>query len=280
MGNCFFPVSSAEGRTYRQSYDAPWSSEPSFSAQPPASVDSGPLTGLSGRPIKLSHHRLTRDGDSLGMVSVSDYQQVRSHTYNQIKDRSQSTFPIVDVESTGAGRDRAFVIDRSTTVKVAGFNYNVANDAHTSHLYSTGTSLTNTPVITDGMGACIAVAFAAERIYPRTGRPMPGAKIRVFHVYPFARQELEPGEVMNTIRRYIGQIRADRLALRVAMHGGLSSSDASLATARQLRAMFEREEVPIEFDETCNRRAEQTPLGAVINDDYSVDFITRLVARD
>jgi|GEM_PF-5122564 len=280
MGNCFLPSSSGVGRTYGQSYETSWSPERSFSAQSPAHVDSGPLTELSGRPIKLSHHRLARDGDSLGMVSVSDYQQVRSHQYSRIKDRSQSTFPIVDVESSTAGHDRAYVIDRFTTVKVAGFNYNVPNDAHTSHLYSTGTSLTNTPVITDGMGACIAVAFAAERIYPRTGRPMPGAKVRVFHVYPFARQELEPGEVLNAIRRYIDQIREDRLTLRVAMHGGLSSSTASLATARELRAMFDREQVPIEFDETCDRRSEQTPLGAVINDDYSVDFITRLVTRE
>ncbi|WP_057655732.1 XopAF/AvrXv3 family type III secretion system effector, partial [Xanthomonas axonopodis] len=143
-----------------------------------------------------------------------------------------------------------------------------------------GTSLPNTPVITDGMGACIAIAFAAERINPGNRRPMPGAKVRVFHVYPFARQELAPGEVINAIQRYIKKIRQEGLTLRVAMHGGLSSSESSLATANELRALFDSKQVPVEFDETCDKRAEETPLGAVINDDYSVEFITRLVATD
>ncbi|PPV07357.1 type III effector [Xanthomonas bromi] len=216
----------------------------------------------------------------LVMAPVTDYQQTRSHPHTQIKDRSQSAFPIVDVKGANAAQGRAFAIDHFTTVKVAGFNYNVPNDADTTHLYSTGTSLPNTPVITDGMGACIAIAFAAERINPENRHPMPGAKVRVFHVYPFAREELAPGEVINAIQRYIEKIRRDGLTLRAAMHGGLSSSESSLATASELRALFDSQQVPVEFDETCDERAEETPLGAVINDDYSVDFITRLVATD
>ncbi|MFL7958516.1 XopAF/AvrXv3 family type III secretion system effector [Xanthomonas vasicola] len=286
MGNCFSPISAADGRTYSQPNNLPQrlEPEPTFSEQHftpvDTPVDSGPLTGLSGRPIKLSHHRLAQDGDMLVMMPVTFYQAARSHAHNQIKDRSQSAFPLIDVESATAGQDRAFAIDHFTTVKVAGFNYNVTNDAHTTHLYSTGTSLPNTPVITDGMGACIAVAFAAERIDPSTKRPMPGAKVRVFHVYPFSRQELAPGEVMKAIQRYIDETREHGLALRVAMHGGLSDSESSIATAGALRTLFDSQQVPVEFDETCEKRIEETPLGAVINDDYSVDFITQLVAAE
>ncbi|CAD0340818.1 XopAF/AvrXv3 family type III secretion system effector [Xanthomonas hortorum pv. vitians] len=282
MGNCFSQVSGAEGRTYSQAYNTPPSPEPelTFPEQHFTPVDSGPLTGLRGRPTKLSHHRLAQDGDTLVMVPVSYYQEARSHPHNQIKDRSQSAFPLIDVGGANAAQGRAFAIDHFTTVKVAGFNYNVPNDSHTTHLYSTGTSLPNIPVITDGMGACIGVAFAAERIDPRNKRPMPGAKVRVFHVYPFSRMELAPKEVMKAIQRHIDEIREDGLTLRIAMHGGLSSSDSSLATASALRALFDSQQVPVEFDETCEKRMGETPLGAVINDDYSIDFITRLVATE
>ncbi|MGD3045398.1 XopAF/AvrXv3 family type III secretion system effector [Xanthomonas oryzae pv. oryzicola] len=282
MGNCFSSVSAAEGRAYRQAYDTAQSAEPelTFSEQHCTPDDSGPLTGLGGRPTNLSHHRLAQDGETLVMVPVTYYQKARSHPHSQIKDRSQSALPIIDVGGADAAQGRAFAIDHSTTVKVAGFNYNVPNDAHTTHLYSTGTSLRNTPVITDGMGACIAVAFAAERIDPRSKRPMPGAKVRVFHVYPFSRLELAPDEVMKAIQRHIDEIREDGLTLRVAMHGGLSDSDSSLTTASALRELFNSQQVPVEFDETCEKRMEETPLGAVINSDYSVNFITRLVATE
>ncbi len=109
---------------------------------------------------------------------------------------------------------------------------------------------------------------------------MPGAKVRVFHVYPFSRLELAPDEVMKAIQRHIDEIREDGLTLRVAMHGGLSDSDSSLTTASALRELFNSQQVPVEFDETCEKRMEETPLGAVINSDYSVNFITRLVATE
>lgn len=85
---------------------------------------------------------------------------------------------------------------------------------------------------------------------------------------------------MKAIQRHIDEIREDGLTLRIAMHGGLSSSDSSLATASALRALFDSQQVPVEFDETCEKRMGETPLGAVINDDYSIDFITRLVATE
>ncbi|MGS0574729.1 hypothetical protein ACQR5V_06330 [Xanthomonas oryzae pv. oryzicola] len=44
--------------------------------------------------------------------------------------------------------------------------------------------------------------------------------------------------------------------------------------------MSNSQQVPVEFDETCEKRMEETPLGAVINSDYSINFITRLVATE
>nr|WP_304382570.1 hypothetical protein [Xanthomonas vasicola]MDO6954150.1 hypothetical protein [Xanthomonas vasicola] len=92
--------------------------------------------------------------------------------------------------------------------------------------------------------------------------------------------EVAVDKVMKAIQRYIDETREDGLALRVAMHGGLSDSESSIATASALRTLFDSQQVPVEFDETCEKRIEETPLGAVINDDYSVDFITRLVAAE
>ncbi|WAT14141.1 XopAF/AvrXv3 family type III secretion system effector [Xanthomonas fragariae] len=280
MGTCFSSTAATHGGGYSSSYNTfpSHSPAPSSPDQSPASFNHGAFEGLSNRPHKLSHHRLPNGDDTLAMVSVESYQSVRSHPRRAIKDRSTSVFPFIEVDDADAAHGHAFKIENSTTVKVAGFNYTEPNDAHTTHLYSTGTSRPNMPVMTDGMGACIAVACAAERIDPMSGRRTKGAKARVFHVYPFAQQDLVPAEVLKSIQRYVDKTKQEGLTLRVAMHGGLPNNTSSSDTARALRQLFDRKQVRIELDQTCDNRPGETPLGAVIRDDHSVHFITQLIA--
>jgi hypothetical protein len=240
--------------------------------------------GLDRAPRKVSHHRLDREGECLTMVSADAYQAARRRKHTAIKDREPTAFPCILVGDADADADAdaeqpgTIEIDSSTVVKVAGFNYLVRNDASTSHLYSTGTSKRNTPVVTDDMDSCIAVACAAEKIDRRTGACLPGAKARVFHLLPFARQEMAPHEVMASLRRYVEKTQQQDLTLRVAMHGGERDNAASIATAKQLRTLFQEARIPVEFDQTCEKRTDHTPLGAVIREDHSVQFFTHIVA--
>ncbi|MEQ7762175.1 XopAF/AvrXv3 family type III secretion system effector [Xanthomonas hortorum] len=252
---------------------------PSSSHQPAAS-NAGAFDGLSGRPPSLSHHRLARQAGqyTLKQVSIADYQSERGHPSNSIKDRSGSLFPWVRVDGVDAGSPYSFEIDRSTTVKVAGFNSLTPNHEGTRHLYSAGTSQVKMPVITDNMSACIAVACAAERIDPYTGERMPGAKVRVFHLLPFNHEDLMPENVIASIRDYIDDVRANGLKMRVAMYGGDRDGDFSVSTAEALGRLFEDEGIPVEFNETCANRISDGLLGAVILNDNSTQFIRHLVA--
>ncbi|MFA0998396.1 MULTISPECIES: XopAF/AvrXv3 family type III secretion system effector [Pseudomonas syringae group] len=212
------------------------------------------------------------------MVSLAAYQAERRHRGNLIKDRSQSILPWVQVYHSKKGLDYSFQIDRTTTVKVAGFNCSVPNDGGTRHLYSAGTSQINMPVIADNMSACIAVACAAENVDADTGERMPGAKVRVFHLLPFRREDLVPEEVLASVRDYLRDTKEQGLTMRVAMHGGNKEGDFSVSTAQALKGLFADEGIPLEFDETCANRTSETLLGAVILDDNSTHFIKHLVA--
>ncbi|WP_308460396.1 XopAF/AvrXv3 family type III secretion system effector [Pseudomonas syringae] len=212
------------------------------------------------------------------MVSLAAYQAERRHRGNLIKDRSQSALPWVQVYHSETGLDYSFQIDRTTTVKVAGFNYNVPNDGKTRHLYSAGTSQVNMPVITDNMSACIAVACAAENVDAGTGERRPGAKVRVFHLFPFRRENLMPKQVLASVRDYLQDIKEQGLTMRAALHGGNREGDFSVSTAEALKSLFADEGIPLEFDETCANRTSETLLGAVILNDNSTRFIKHLVA--
>ncbi|WP_327192083.1 XopAF/AvrXv3 family type III secretion system effector [Xanthomonas cassavae] len=251
------------------------------SSHQPAASNAGAFDGLSGRPPKLSHHRLARlarlasraGQHTLKQASIADYQSERRHPSNSIKDRSGSLFPWVRVDGVDAGSPYSFEIDSSTTVKVAGFNNLTPNHEGTRHLYSAGTSQVNMPVVTDNMTACIAVACAAERIDPYTGERMPGAKVRVFHLLPFNHEELLPENAIASIRDYIDDVRANGLTMRVAMYGGDRDGDFSVSTAEALGRLFENEGIPVEFNETCANRISDGLLGAVILNDNSTQFI-------
>ncbi|KLD77472.1 type III effector [Xanthomonas hyacinthi] len=213
------------------------------------------------------------------MVPVNVYQAARSHPKNAIKDRFWSAYPMMDVADADASPPpRSFDIHERTTVKVAGFNYQVRNDATTRHLYSTGTSRPDRLVVTDNMAACIAIACAAERINPGSGKRLPGAKVRVFHILPFGRQDLAPDQVLQSIAHYVKETKEQGLTLRVAMHGGDKTNPSSVDTAKELRELFLEQGIPLEFDETCENRDNvgKTPLGAVIENDHSVRFVTHL----
>ncbi|MDB0573788.1 type III effector [Ralstonia solanacearum] len=218
---------------------------------------------------------------TLKMLPLAEYQANRTQQDGPIKDRGGSRLPRVRVEEgaeTVAQHPYRFELDRMSTVKVAGFNGLTPNDQNTRHLYSTGTSEPNTLVVTDQMTGCIAIALAAENLDPGTGERLPGAKVRVFHLLPFAHEDLMPGEVLKSIKNYLDEIKGQGLAIRAAMHGGDTQGDFSVSTAVALRNLLQEERVHLEFDETCENRTTDTPLGAVIRDDHSAQFVTQIVA--
>ncbi|MCC4635769.1 hypothetical protein [Xanthomonas dyei] len=107
---------------------------------------------------------------------------------------------------------------------------------------------------------------------------MPGAQVRVFHLLPFNHEELQPENVIASIRDYIHDVRAKGLIMRVAIYGGDRVGDFSVSTAEALEDLFENEAIPVEFNETCANRNSEALLGAVILNDYSTQFIKQLVA--
>lgn len=281
MGLC---ISGHSGRNYSNKSDlASSATSPNLraaSSHQPTLTSCGVSDEVNERPAKFSHFQLARRGENytLRMVSLDVYQAERRHPMNAIKDRSDSVFPWVRVYHSKAGLDKCFEIDRNTVVKVAGFNGFTPNDEGTRHLYSAGTSQINMPVITDNMTACIAVACAAENLNDDSGERMPGAQVRVFHLLPFHHEELAPEQVLESLRGYLRNVRAQGLTIRVAMHGGDRKGDFSVSTAEALKELFAGEGIPLEFDETCSNRSSGTLLGAVILDDNSAHFIKHLVA--
>ncbi len=93
-----------------------------------------------------------------------------------------------------------------------------------------------------------------------------------------AKQLLVFGDRSNQFRHDACALRFHgmKTRIRVAMHGG-TDNPSSLRLSRDLRALFRDLAVEVEFDETCERRrGRNTPLGAVIMEDYRPRFITRL----
>jgi hypothetical protein len=79
------------------------------------------------------------------------------------------------------------------------------------------------------------------------------------------------------IRTYVQQLKNEGYAVRAALHGGNSTSNSSMRRLGAVEATLEGLDVPINFHETGGGEEENGPLGAVIDHDGSVRFITELV---
>jgi hypothetical protein len=161
---------------------------------------------------------------------------------------------------------RQFALSESHDIKGLGFN------GHSRPAATTGTSKPNVLCVTDGMGPCIAVALGAEKLDADGTARLPGAKARVLHVHP----TLPSDELVQTLRARVGKYQAAGLTVKAALHGGWHFNEQTAAT---IRSTLTDLGVAIEFDESGDKRNGNTPLGAVVQDDHSVRFVTELGYR-
>jgi len=234
-----------------------------------------------------THHRFDPDEFELYDVGEDAYLANRSHQERNalenagIKQHEPIWAPKVDRISRQSARDenlrRCIVnqFDRQVT-KAIGFN----GEGH-EHPATTGTSMPNTLCVTSGMSSCIAVAIGGEK-FNADGEPIPGAKVRVFHIYPGT--DIGPGNTAARadIEKYIAKLQAEGLQVKAAMHGGDYRLAYSNRLAKEMRDLFIenppfKESVKLEFDETCEKRGKKTPLGVIIEKDRVV-FKTEVAA--
>jgi hypothetical protein len=230
--------------------------------------------------------------------SDNEYSDKRKHKDRQIKDRSSEApiadyidalrFGIKDLPVPRAARDDSLrrallaafpyrlLLRKGYMLKI--FSYNGRRDLRAA---SRGTSLPNTVCVTDGMGPCIAVAIGGENV--KENEFLPGAKIRVFHIFT------QNVGALDDVRRCIDAMVEKKLTVKVAMTGGNKGAD-SRALAANLRQVFSETKVKVEFDRAvdsefeCKLRAENgdenalhTPLAAVIHDHHRVQLSVELV---
>jgi hypothetical protein len=105
------------------------------------------------------------------------------------------------------------------------------------------------------------------------GVPSKGAKVRIFHVFP------RNATSQHELRAYIQKLQQFGLTVKAAMHGGETTSPKSLAQASNLSALFSRMNVQVVFDETCEKREANKPLGVLIHANHAVQFVTELAQR-
>ena len=163
-------------------------------------------------------------------------------------------------------QSRLFTLHANSVLKIVGYN---SNDGDT--VATTGTSKRNTLCFTDGMGPCIGVAIGGEKL--KHGVPSKGAKVRIFHVFP------RNATSQHELRAYIQKLQQFGLTVKAAMHGGETTSPKSLAQASNLSALFSRMNVQVVFDETCEKREANKPLGVLIHANHAVQFVTELAQR-
>lgn len=212
---------------------------------------------------------------SLRPLSGEEYQAARSHGNRPVKDRSEmERFPreltaarIKDLHPGQLPPRRQFVLRPSHDLKAVAYNAR-----ENSSPASTGTSQTNVVCLTDGMGPCIAVAIGGERM--GAGVSSLGAKVRVFHVFP------DNVDVSGSLGDYVRRLQRDGLHVRAALHGGENDLEKSRQASSEIRSLLQGLGVQVEFDEACERRdGLDTLLGAVIDDEHKVDFVTELAQR-
>ena len=231
----------------------------------------------------ISHFRFisSRDDPRLQLLSASEYQNVRSHPDRQIKDRSEHIPPDTGMMQERVRRShlqasaRYFTLKASHTIKAVGYF-----PFFSRMVASTGTSKPGVLCVTDGMGVCIGVAIGGENI--RSGVPAPSAKVRIFHVFP--------RNSIGQLGTYVKKLRDQGLTVKAAMNGGtyiggpelfsrgsLAAERMSQNKAQRLRSLFSKLNVPLEIDEAAELRGEKIdPLGVVIRDDHTVQFVTEL----
>lgn len=243
---------------------------------------------ITHRMTYVSHFRYQPDSDPpFEQLSPKEYQKARRHPRRPIKDRSGMDEP--PPELTGyrmedapvhSARDehirrslmndrgsREFFLRPGDIVKMIGFNWYFGAPVAT-----TGTSKINTLCLTDGMMTCIAVAIGGENF--SRGSLSPGAKVRIFHVHPG-----NTGSVPQ-LRSYIERLKQAGLTVRAAMFGGMAGDALSDIQAKNLRQLMADMQVNVDFDETCEKRNDDTPLGVVIQQDHSIRFVTELSRLD
>lgn len=233
----------------------------------------------------ISHFRFRTDPEDpyFEQASLKAYQATRTHPSRPIKDRDLMDSPPVELtasrivlKQTRAShaenlqrimrnpQSRTVTLFANSLVKMVGYN---SEDGDT--VATTGTSKLNTLCITDGMGPCIGLAIGGER-FDRRGGPLPGSKVRIFHVFP--RNVTSKDEVEG----YIQKLQRWGLTVRAAMHGGELDSQKSVGQSRMFRALFLNMNVRLDVDETCERRDDNKPMGVIIHDNHAVQFVTNL----
>ncbi|MEP9687781.1 XopAF/AvrXv3 family type III secretion system effector [Xanthomonas perforans] len=197
-------------------------------------------------------------------LSASQNQAERSHPSAPLKDRShEEAFPVRLAStrikrSSGAGRE--FALSRNKPIKGVGYSTQPAVTA------STGTSKPGVLCMTDGMDLCVGVAVGGEKPSQNAG------KARVFHVMP------ENRRAQWEIKSYIESLRSQGYAAKAAIPGGDSSSRSSVSKIQAIEATLGAMDVPIEFSSTgAGANNGNGPLGAVVEENGTVRFVTNLV---
>lgn len=242
-------------------------------------AEESPLSERSTVTPYISRHQLVPvlEDPYFAQLTPQEYQAARSHPERPIKNRPSSMIVaetdaadnITIVQSHPAHDEnmrRHFMLQPDADVKIIGYNPGGNNP-----IASTGTSQLKTPCFTEGLDVCSAVAIGGEKVADGNHR-LPGAKVRVFHVFPYN------VNVSETISAYVTQLRNEGLTVKAAAYGGDSAYDYSVAASENLRAVLRELSIPVEFDEMCDKRPDRISslLGAVIRDDHSVQFFTKL----
>lgn len=192
-----------------------------------------------------------------------EHQGSRSHPERPVKDRSteqryepdQLASALVRLRPGQTPGPHQFVLSASHPLKLVSWN-----QRHDQPPARTGTSQPNVLCLTDQLGPCIGVALGA------------GTSASVIHVYP------ANAEIGETIKKYVDRYRDRGLTVQYALLGG-DSSPASRAAVGAIRAALNRPDVSMVFDRAGDRRdGLEDMLGAVVQDDQTVRFVTELVS--
>ncbi|MBV6843729.1 XopAF/AvrXv3 family type III secretion system effector [Xanthomonas euvesicatoria] len=199
----------------------------------------------------------------LEQMSDSQNQAERSHPSAPLKDRShEEAFPARLASARirrRSGASEEFVLNRNKPIKGVGYSTVPTATA------STGTSKPGVLCMTDGLDLCVGVAVVGEKPSENKG------KARVFHVMP------ENRRAQWEIKSYIEGLRSQGYAVKAAIHGGDSSSRASVSKVDAIQATLGAMDVPREFSRTgAGASNGNGPLGAVVEENGTVRFVTAL----
>ncbi|RMO78573.1 hypothetical protein ALQ33_01648 [Pseudomonas syringae pv. philadelphi] len=200
----------------------------------------------------------------LEQMSASENQSERSHSSTPMKDRShEEAFPARLASARirrPSGTSEEFLLNRNKPIKGVGYSTSSTATA------STGTSKPGVLCMTDGLDLCVGVAVGGENPSQNKG------KARIFHVMP------ENRRAQWQIKSYIDELRSQEYSPKAAIHGGDSSSRASVSKVDAIQATLGAMDVPVEFSRTgAGASNDNGPLGAVVEENGTVRFVTALV---